>query len=206
MSDQNRQYQEELRLLTLKVNSNSAVSSTVSFPNSGVNTNSSAGSNSRQHMSYSSSSGVSSVSPAFPSDDRFLVQRKPKRTDLGNELDRSIDDNNHHRPYQQLERSPGDIVLFDKSHIDDCPIISSSSTSFARFQEGAPKKCPQTGKKRRKNFWSNKLRKRLRRAAKYCAPCLKQSDDSDDYDNDTSLLYTGLDGEMASNSRYNSFN
>lgn len=217
MNAQNLQYQEELRVLTLKVTSNSgsasAVSSSGSFPISGVHTDSSAGSSCRQQISYSSSSGVSSVSPAFPSDDRFLVQRKPiKRTDSGCVLmDRSID--NHQ--YRQMDHSPsGDIVLFDKSHIDDCQIISSSSTSNELFdgfhQESAPKKAAALSgsrKRRRKNFAA--LRKRLRQMAKYCAPCLKHNNkgESDDgLEIDTSLLYTELDGEFASNSRYNSFN
>lgn len=188
----------------------STVFSSGSFPISGVHTNSSAGSSGRQYISYSSSSGVSSVSPAaFPSDDRFLVQRKPiKRTDSGCVLDRSLDGSHQ---FRQLERSTGDIVLFDKSHIDDCPIISSSSTLhefFEDFQENsASNKATPNGSrnKRRKRFVANTLRKRLRRMAKYCTPCLKHNDDSDEYEYDTSLLYTGLNGDLACNSSYNSF-
>lgn len=214
VNDQNRQYQEELRLLTLKLASNSgsasAVSSSGSFPISGVHTDSSAGSSCRQYNSYNSSSGVSSVSPAFPSDDRFMVQRKYKRSEGQSERDRSLSADGTHNQYRQIGRSTDDIVLFDKSNIDDCPITSSSSTSHDFFEgfQGSSAKQLAAGlrRKRRKRFTATALRKRISRVAKYCTPCLQHRDDSEEDIHDTSLLYIGLDGELAANSRYNSFN
>lgn len=207
--------------VTSSSGSASATSSSAgsSYPASAVQTDSSAGSSCRKHISYSSSSGVSSASTAYPSDDRFLLNRKSKRSsttgsDRSALIDRSFDaaaGNINQRGMLDASSSVADIddiVMFDKSHLNDCPIISSSSTSheyLELFAHNNSERDAGTGKAARKRRRKrNALKKRLRRIARYCAPCLHRSDDSASTDDDTSILYTGLNGDLAS--RYSSFN